>query len=202
MSTPTINAPPTQPPRTTPLLHNVSLFALIACPILIALPPRKLDIYTFGLMTCTFIGGNHLAYEYTGVPFLERIKRRGERLGKAVGTELPDGAKDVQTRLREELRRKGMDSQGKKLSEGNGKGEEEKGVGILQRAWLGREGSDWRKEKDETERKALEEGKGYGDLIMEQIWEVWNRGEKKMEEVKEKDEKVLEEERKKKEGAK
>ncbi|PQE21186.1 rhomboid family membrane protein [Rutstroemia sp. NJR-2017a BVV2] len=202
MATPTTTAPPPtqpQPPRTTPLLHNAALFALIACPILIALPPRKLDKYTFALMTCTFIGGNHLTYEYTGITMMERIKKRGEAMGKAVGTELPDGAKDVQSRLREELRRKGMDLQGRKLSEEK---EKEEDLGIVRRVWMGGEGKDWKEKRDRREREALEEGKGYGDLIMEQIWEVWNGGEKKLEEVKEKDKEVVEEERRKKEGKK
>lgn len=146
----------------------------------------------------------------------ERIRRRGEAMGRAMGTDLPEGAKDVQSRLREELRRKGMDVQGKKLGGGekgriggekgivgeDKEGEEEKELGILQRLWIGGEGRDWKKKRDQREKEALEEGKGYGDLIMDQIWEVWNRGEKKMEEVKERDEKVLEEERKRKESKK
>jgi hypothetical protein len=39
----------------------------------------------------------------------------------------------------------------------------------------------------------LEEGKGYWDLITDQIWEVWSGGKEKVEEIKKKDEKVVEE---------
>jgi hypothetical protein len=46
----------------------------------------------------------------------------------------------------------------------------------LQKLWYGEEGDDWKPKRDEREKKALEEGKGYGDLIMSQIWEVWNWG--------------------------
>jgi len=46
----------------------------------------------------------------------------------------------------------------------------------------------------------LEEGKGYGDLIMEQIWEVWNWGKTDNEEVKDTDKKVLAEPKAKVEG--
>ena len=40
-------------------------------------------------------------------------------------------------------------------------------------------------------RRALEEGRGYGGLITDQIWEVWNWGKDKVEVVKEKDEEVV-----------
>lgn len=54
----------------------------------------------------------------------------------------------------------------------------------------------WKKERDAREREALEQGKGYGDLIMDQIYEVWNGGKEKVEEVKEVDKKVVEEQKK------
>lgn len=71
--------------------------------------------------------------------------------------------------------------------------------GMFEKIWLGEEGEDWKRKRDEREKAALEEGKGYGGLIMDQIWEVWNWGEKKMEDVKEVDEKIVAE---RKEGKK
>lgn len=47
---------------------------------------------------------------------------------------------------------------------------------MLQKVWYGQEGENWKQKRDEKEKKALEEGKGYGDLIIDQIWEVWNWG--------------------------
>jgi hypothetical protein len=44
----------------------------------------------------------------------------------------------------------------------------------------------------------LAEGRGYGGLILDQIWEVWNWGQVKAEEVKEIDEKVVQEKKEEK----
>lgn len=70
---------------------------------------------------------------------------------------------------------------------------EEEAKGLLEKVWLGGEGKDWKKKRDEREKEALEEGKGYGGLIMDQIWEVWNWRKDKDEEIKVKDHEVLEE---------
>ncbi|KAI9640227.1 hypothetical protein NHQ30_011466 [Ciborinia camelliae] len=203
-------------PRTTPLLHNASLAALIVCPIIMALPPRKMDVYTFALMTTTFIGGNHLAYEYTGVSMMARIQNR---VNSFSSTELSEKAKETQKKIREAREQKRMEESGKifgktfKSQDEGAKGEgvlealekrsagqptvekvEEEGKeGVLEKIWLGGEGKNWKEKRDQKEKEALEAGKGYGDLIMEQIWEVWNRGEKKIEEVKKVNEKVIEE---------
>lgn len=48
--------------------------------------------------------------------------------------------------------------------------------------------SEWKRKRDEHERKSLEEGKSYGDLIMEQIWDVVSWGKGTAEEVKPADE--------------
>lgn len=53
---------------------------------------------------------------------------------------------------------------------------EEEHNGVLSQT---REKSQWKKERDEREKEALEEGKGYADMISEQIWEVWNWGKDK-----------------------
>ncbi|KAL9086460.1 MAG: hypothetical protein Q9165_007076, partial [Trypethelium subeluteriae] len=50
--------------------------------------------------------------------------------------------------------------------------------GLLGRIWMGGEGEDWKEKRMEEERRALEEGKGYSDVIMDQIREVW-KGEAK-----------------------
>ena len=76
------------------------------------------------------------------------------------------------------------------------KEEEESAAG---KWWTGGEKSTWKKDRDRREKEALEEGKGYGDMITEQIWEVWNWGRDKAEEVKEIDEKAVKEKEKEKE---
>ncbi|PSS12863.1 hypothetical protein M430DRAFT_36099 [Amorphotheca resinae ATCC 22711] len=174
------------------LIHNMSVAALIACPILILIPPRKFDIYTIALLTGTLVSANQLTYEYSGRSFATRW---GERLAAFSSTELPPKAQEMQERLRRErevrdaarlgvsVRAQEVEAGSKILEEverrreGEGKGKKERG--ILERVWYGQEGDDWKQKRDQREKEALEEGKGYGDLIMEQIWEVWNWGGKK-----------------------
>ncbi|RAL59290.1 hypothetical protein DID88_007003 [Monilinia fructigena] len=178
-------------PRTTPLLHNASLAALVVCPIVMLLPPRKMDVYTFALMTTTFIGGNHLAYEYTGVSMMNRIQNR---ITAFSNIELSEKAKETQRKIREAQEKKRMEENGKfsakiiefqdqnakrgvlealeKRSTGGSavnKVEEERKESVLEKIWLGGEGKDWKEKRDQKEKEALEAGKGYGDLIMEQI---------------------------------
>ena len=46
------------------------------------------------------------------------------------------------------------------------------------------------------EQENIDNGEGYGGMTMDQIWEVWNWGEKQGEELKEKDEEVVRDKRK------
>jgi hypothetical protein len=138
------------------------------------------------------------------------VDRWGSRMRSITETDLPPKAKEMQIRLREEkLRREGIanidSGLSPSLSQGSGNNdgvmeqvkrlEEEKGKGgvkaMIEKVWMGSEGEDWKKKRDEREKQALEEGRGYGGLIVDQIWEVWNWGEKKVEQVKEEDLKAL-----------
>jgi hypothetical protein len=177
-----------------------------------ALPPRKFDLYTGLLMTGTFLGGNQLAYEYTGRSFVARCKARMQAIQSMGEGSLPEKAKIMQVRLREERQRRekmqgvsanpvpevkeekleiGVLDEVRRKREEDEKEAEKRG--ILQRLWMGEEGDDWKAKRDKREREALEEGRGYGGLIMDQIWEVWNWGKDKAEDIKEKDEKVVKE---------
>lgn len=88
------------------------------------------------------------------------------------------------------------DAEGKgALAEMKRREEERKERGLLEKVWMGSEGDDWKAKRDAREKAALEEGRGYGGLIVDQIWEVINWGKDKAEEVKEIDEKVVEKEK-------
>lgn len=133
---------------------------------------------------------------------------------------LPEKAKIMQVRLREEReRRERMQAvfanpvvekekvekvESKVLDEVRRTKEEDEREerGILEKVWLGGEGDDWKAKRDKREREALEEGRGYGGLIMDQIWEVWNWGKDKVEDVREKDEEVVKERKEHKEDGK
>jgi len=158
-----------------------------------------------------------LAYEYTGKSILARWQSRMQKMSEP---RLPEKAREIQIRLREERERMkerdekamrlfGGEKAGWELEERNNsailqeverKKEEAKERGIIEKVWMGSEGDDWKAKRDQREKEALEDGRGYGGLIMDQIWEVWNWGKDKVEEVKEVDEKVVEE--RKREGKK
>lgn len=77
-------------------------------------------------------------------------------------------AREVQKILREERERGRKDLERREVDEG-------KGVeGALKKLWMGDEKEGWKERRLEEERKALEEGKTYMDMIFEQIWDVWN----------------------------
>lgn len=58
---------------------------------------------------------------------------------------------------------------------GEGKGEEDiEGLkGMAKKIWMGDERPGWQKRRLEKEKDELEAGKGYGDIIMKQIREVF-----------------------------
>jgi hypothetical protein len=185
----------------TKFLHNAAVAGLVICPAIILLPPRKFDVYTVALLAGTVVSANHLTYHYSGRSFTTRWSDRFRSF--ASGGELPPKAVIMQERLRREReardRKLGVQLTGEKLGgsasttveQVESKVQEGKGRSILERVWYGQEGEDWKRKRDEREKKALEEGKGYSDLIMDQIWEVWN-GAKATEEDKEPDEKEKE----------
>ncbi|KAL4931970.1 uncharacterized protein BDV17DRAFT_280031 [Aspergillus undulatus] len=142
---------------------------LVASPILIALPPRKLDHLTVLLTSAFAISANHITYERTGRSILERIESFG----------LPsERALEIQAKIRA--------SREKRLAEESLEKEERERLmaqrvqdqGVLNRVWMGSEEKGWKERRLEEERKALSEGRGYGDLIKEHIWDVWTWGEK------------------------
>lgn len=61
----------------------------------------------------------------------------------------------------------------KGVGEAGGGGEGEGVKGIARKLWMGDEGPGWQRRRLEREREELEGGKGYGDIIMEQVREVF-----------------------------
>ncbi|OBT76925.1 hypothetical protein VF21_04133 [Pseudogymnoascus sp. 05NY08] len=132
--------------RQRSLLRYTSFGALVICPLLIALPPRKMDVYTIAALASTGLSGNYLVGDYTGRTIVDRAKfsAAGFMAEKA----------EEKKRLQEKIRM----------------GE------VLRSATDSRPKEGWKAQRDEREKKAAEEGKGYGDLIMDQIWDVWTWG--------------------------
>lgn len=72
------------------------------------------------------------------------------------------------------------DAAGEELEKLKARQSQEKGV--VDRVWMGGESAGWKERRLREEQKAIEEGKGYSDLIMDHIWDVWNWGRKTEEE--------------------
>ncbi|KAI9711743.1 MAG: hypothetical protein M1820_001888 [Bogoriella megaspora] len=171
MTTP--NTPPQLPPPTPQdqyhaVLSKLSLAGVLICPTLALLPPRKLDLYTFGLTFLFISSANNVTHTYTGTSIWERIKERSSdsyawRTG--AGRMPTERAREVQRRLREEREERGENVEKKKR-------------GILGRLWMGDETEGWKERRLREEKEAIEDGRGYGGLIMDQIRDVW-RGEAK-----------------------
>ncbi|KAL4797897.1 hypothetical protein BDV19DRAFT_386931 [Aspergillus venezuelensis] len=198
MSQPTPQPPnpnPTVPDRTADFQKFKTYTAytfLVASPILIALPPRKLDYLTLALGSAFAVSANHITYERSGRSIMDRIQGKLEREKVGVNTEegkkgswtLPsERAMEVQKRLREDRERiireeYGEDSGEMKRLRGQEERKKSAEKGVVNRVWMGGEEKGWMERRLEEERKALSEGKGYGDLIKEHIWDVWSWGEK------------------------
>ncbi|KAJ5758948.1 hypothetical protein N7520_006104 [Penicillium odoratum] len=182
----------TQPPQIETQLQRQADFEkfknytaytfLIASPLLIALPPRKLDHLTVLLVGAFAFSANHVTREHTGRSIVERMEARIAR--PRILNELPsERAQEVQMRLRAareaQLREGGMPADELEKWKALQKQQEQ---GLAQRVWLGGEKEGWLERRRQEEQKALEEGKGYGDLISEYVWDVWSWGKKQEEE--------------------
>jgi hypothetical protein len=177
------------------LVSYTSLGALILCPVLIALPPRKLDIYTLALISGTAIGGNQVLRDYTGRSITELVPTLQGVLPSEHTTEIQERLKDGQ--VQGLLFNTAGNKEGLAGTHGTGTGptttaaaravqemkaaEEAQGLRDMGReaeggVAPGRRKADWKAQRDAREKEALEDGRGYGGLIMDQIWEVWNWG--------------------------
>ena len=153
---------------------------LVASPIIIALPPRRLDLNTVALASAFAISANHITRERTGRSIVDRIESRISKR-PALLRDLPsDRAEEIQTRLRAAREVQMRDAAGEELEKLKARQSQEKGV--VDRVWMGGESAGWKERRLREEQKAIEEGKGYSDLIMDHIWDVWNWGRKTEEE--------------------
>jgi hypothetical protein len=81
--------------------------------------------------------------------------------------------------LMEAERKRRAEAEGREYVPKDGKGVSTgKTASLWERLWMGGEKEDWKERRLEEERRALESGRGYGDLIMQQVKEVW-KGEGK-----------------------
>ena len=161
--------------------HYTALTFLFASPILIALPPRRLNNMTAVLIGAWVASSNQLLHEKTGRGILDHITSSlpsGE-------TSLPtDRARELQTKLREsrdaqikryeEEKRAGDTSVSAELEKLKGRQDMDRGK--LESIWMAGEKEGWKEKRIEEEQKVLSEGKGYGELIKRYFRSAWPWG--------------------------
>lgn len=144
---------------------------LVASPIIIAIPPRKLDLYTFSLSTAFLLSANHITTERTGSGLVTHM-------GGFISRSKPNVFNTLPTERAQEVKKQLIlaKEQERELAERHaaGNAEEEKGLrAIGKKVWMGGESEGWEKRRLEEERKALAEGKGYSDLIIDYVKDAW-----------------------------
>lgn len=180
---------------------------IVAAPILIAAPPRKLDLNTAALSAAFGVSANYLykdsnphgrgliddlGVKYFGTsPVSTQTTSTSSSEGKLSNlfNTLPtEKAQQVQAQLRA-AKESSIKSQEELEKYQSAKRFEDRS--IPEKIWMGSETENWKEKRLREEQEALDEGKGYGDLIMDHIWEVWNWGkpndQKKRDELNEKE---------------
>lgn len=155
--------------------HYAAVTCLVAAPVLIALPPRKLDHYAVLQVSAFGMSVNYLIRERTGRGIVGHI---GAQLAGSTQDLPSERAQAVQAQIRA-----ARDAQ---IRDGTTVGDEleklqarqRRDQGLAERIWMGNETEGWKERRMQEEQKALSEGKGYGDLIKEYVSDVWSRGKK------------------------
>lgn len=152
-------------------LHYTALGTAIACPLLALLPPRKLDFFTAGLGMTTVFSANFLTREYTGRSIQQHIT--GARPPALANRENlqgqhPDEAQHM--RVSDAVRLERQEAL---------RAQREERPGVAAQVETSTRQAKWARERNLEVQEALDEGKGFGDIIMDQIYEVWHWGKKR-----------------------
>ncbi|KGQ10506.1 hypothetical protein BBAD15_g4135 [Beauveria bassiana D1-5] len=98
MATTTAQAETPQRPPQNPLIDNVALVFAVGTPLIMLMPPRKMDLRFFALAATFSLSTNHLCKSYTGVSIYDRFNNR---VSSAFDSGLPEGAQRTQRLLKE-----------------------------------------------------------------------------------------------------
>lgn len=161
-------------------VHNTSVAMLLVAPVLIALPPRKLDFYTFALGGIFAVSGNQLLRERNGVGILGLLPGRSMEasvVAASQGRRILEEPVTSDASIKEAMR--------------EGRQTHSKMVEKVKSIPMTGDTEGWKERRLKEEQEKLDQGEGYGGMIMDQIWDVWNWGEKKAEQLEDKDEQVL-----------
>jgi len=147
-------------------LHNTAVVTAIACPIIALLPPRKLDLLTLGLAGTGFYSTNFLLRESTGRSVLQHLS------GAQPPVFVKEGAppNEPTVRVSEAVR--------EQTQEALRRPKEVVRPSLAEEIQASQHSKNWVEERDRDVQDALDVGKGFGDMIMDQIYEVVNWGKK------------------------
>ncbi|KAJ4423826.1 hypothetical protein N0V82_001565 [Gnomoniopsis sp. IMI 355080] len=185
MATPQSQPPPTQTgqlaqaqpthARSPDVLHYASWAVVILGPIALFTPPRRVGLQAVLIATGTSYATNILMYDYTGESIYQRFVRRFQSIPTTYDG-LPEKAKRTQELMR--LERERREAQLPKAERRRLQEEREKKElaqrSLWEKIWMGNEKGNWKEERAKKDKEALEEGKGYGDLIVDQVKEVFS----------------------------
>ena len=154
------------------LTRNLAIGGAVLCPLIAIMPPRKLDLYTFSLGVGFYLSADHLAQQYNGRSLVRQIQ------WSSPIRELPtEKAREVSRIFQEREEAERERARREAVIVGQDQGKERKS--FWNKVWMGEEQEGWKERRLAEEKKALEEGKSYTDMILEQIWEVWSWEKKK-----------------------
>ena len=163
---------------------------LFLAPALVALPPRKLDLYTVALGGAFLASANHLTKERTGRGLLANMRFSRASASEAKREKTQAEVFHEQYKAEKE-RRRILEEPVSSASSGTTRRPPSALEAAAKELWMGGEKEGWKERRLHEEQEKISQGEGYGSMIMDQIWEVWNWGEKKGEEIQEKDKEVL-----------
>ncbi|KAK5115873.1 hypothetical protein LTR85_009467 [Meristemomyces frigidus] len=156
---------PTDTKQYARTIHNVALLAVVACPVLALIPPRKLDIYTIGLVGTTAYSGDYLVRERSGRSIWQHVRGASRTLEEPRTAVPPTEQANLSRELqyaKQEMQR--LRPESKSVTE------------ELQATQSQRDA--WKAQREKEIQDDLDVGKGFGEMITDQIWEVWNWGKK------------------------
>lgn len=174
MATTTAQPEPPQRPQ-NPLIDNVAIVFAVGTPLVMMLPPRKMDLRFFALAGTFSLATNHLCKSYTGESLYARFNHRvSSTVGSVFDTGLSDTAKRTQQLLREHREREAAEKAAAKGLPPPTAQKDKNDSSVLKDLWMGGEDEDWKKKRAEEHQKSFEEGKGMSDIILEQIGDVFS----------------------------
>lgn len=150
--------------RWNKLFYNTSLGIVIACPVIALLPPRKMDLYTFGLGIAWFMSAGYVVEHKTGKGLLWHI-------GAMIPSE--GNRRRIAQEQEREMMREGLRWQGETPRAMEQEQQQQQKRGFWKRIWMGGERDDWVEERMRKEKEALEDGRGYAGLIADQVREAF-----------------------------